>query len=167
MQFPQFFAGDRVVIDLLGPLRRRLINVPAQPDGLNEDADVLVMVQGQRGEVLDARVGKEDRRKGQHVRLAALECFLDLVRFVPMLNDSRTANRRKADLNVSRDPRLLAEIGHNAGNKHMKAVPTRERTRCPAVIGSANRGESAPYTFETPRHTPTTTTAAKRRLDPP
>jgi hypothetical protein len=43
-----------------------------------------------------------------------------------MLNDSRAADRRHADLNVTRDLRLLAEVGHDAGNPHMKAVPARE-----------------------------------------
>ena len=79
--FPQLFAGDGIVIDLGGPLRRRLVNVPAQPDGLDDNPNVLVVLQRQRREILDARVVKEDRRQRKDIHLAGLQCFLGLVLF--------------------------------------------------------------------------------------
>jgi len=66
----QFLDGDRVVVDLGGPLHGWLVNVSPQPNGLDEDADVLVVLQRQQGEVLDARVGEEGRRQSESIHFA-------------------------------------------------------------------------------------------------
>jgi hypothetical protein len=90
MSFPQLLAGDRVVIYLGRFLVSSLVNVPAQPDGLHDNADVLVVLQGQLGEVFDPGVGEVDWRKSKHIHLPGLECFLGLVLLVanvPVLDD--------------------------------------------------------------------------------
>ena len=61
VSLPQFFSSDGVVIAFFRPFGGRLVDVPPQPNRLNEDADVLVMLQGQGGEILDARIGQKDR----------------------------------------------------------------------------------------------------------
>ena len=39
----QFFTGDGVVVHFGGARCGRFVNVPTQPDGLDDDADVLVV----------------------------------------------------------------------------------------------------------------------------
>ena len=87
----QLLAGDGVVIDFGRLLRGWLIDVPPQPNGLNDDANVLVILQSERCKLLDARIGQEDRRQRQHIHHAGLERVLGLVLVrnnVPMLNDA-------------------------------------------------------------------------------
>jgi hypothetical protein len=88
--FPQFRAGDRVVIHCFGARGGWLVNIPTELNGLDHDADVLVVFQGQLGKVLDAGIGKEDWRQRQHIHLAGLQRFLGrvlVVGNVPVPND--------------------------------------------------------------------------------
>ena len=58
MPFPQLLAGDGVVVRSCRDIGRRLVDVPAEPELLDEDADIGVVFQAQFGELLIPSSGR-------------------------------------------------------------------------------------------------------------
>ena len=122
---PQLRAGDGVVVHPGRDLGRGLINIPAEPELLDEDANIGVVFQGQCGELLDPVVGQVNRRDGQHIDLAGAQGILDsivFVRHVPVLHDLRAADRRLGDANVALDAGRLDHLLEDVGHEDVEAM---------------------------------------------
>ena len=124
---PQLLDRGGVVIDLLARLQRidRMIRIVRQPEFLDRDANIRVVLEAQLREVFDPLVGQPDGREGEHVHLAGAQGGLGLVlllRHVPMLDDARAADHGRADGLMVLDAGGLGHLGEDAINESVKAV---------------------------------------------
>jgi hypothetical protein len=118
-----------------------VVDVPTAPRKLNNEMHVRIMLQSQLNVVLDAFIGKGNRRHDEYIDFASLESFLRLILVVwqvPMLKRFGSTERLKADKFMSFDLCGMRHLAKRFWGIPHKAVGGEENSQsrwCGSLVG--------------------------------
>ena len=118
-----------------------IVDVAAAPGKLDDEPHVGIVFQSQLDVVLDAFIGKGNRRHDEHIDFACLESFLRLILVVwevPMLKSLGSTEGLKADKFMPFDPCGFGHLAERLWGVPHEAVRSEEDSQarwCRSLVG--------------------------------